>query len=41
MTRKQCMTEQLKANDQIAWIGNMNNTQNTAIEIVNQDRLYI
>lgn len=34
MTKKQGTSEQLKANDQMAWVGKMNNIRNRAIEIV-------
>ena len=34
MTKKQGTSEQLKANDQMAWVGKMSNIRNRAIEIV-------
>lgn len=34
------VTEQLKANDQMAWVGRMNNIRNTAIEVVNNELIY-
>ena len=35
MIKKQGISEPLKANDQMAWVGKMNNIINRAIEIVN------
>ncbi len=35
------ITEQLKATDQMAWIGRMNNIRNRAIEIVNSEIIFI
>ena len=35
------VTEALKAQDQMAWVGRMNNIRNRAIEIVNNDLIYI
>ncbi len=35
------VTEALKAQDQMEWIGRMNNIRNRAIEIVNNDLIYI
>lgn len=35
------VTEQLKAADQMAWIGRMNNIRNRAIEIVNSEIIFI
>ncbi len=35
------ITEQLKAADQMAWIGRMNNIRNRAIEIVNSEIIFI
>ena len=34
------VTEALKAQDQMEWIGRMNNIRNRAIEIVNNDLIY-
>ncbi len=34
------VTEQLKANDQMAWVRRMNNVRNRATEIVNKDLIY-
>lgn len=34
------VTEQLKSDDQMAWIGAMNNIQNRATEIVNKEIIY-
>ena len=41
MAEKQGVTEQLKATDQMAWVGKMNNIRNTATEIVNQELIYV
>lgn len=41
MAEKQGITEQLKATDQMAWVGIMNNLKNTATEIVNQELIYV
>ena len=35
------ITEQLKAADQMAWVGKMNNIQNRATEIVNSEIIFI
>lgn len=35
------VTEQLKATDQMAWVGRMNSIQNQAIEIVNSEIIFI
>lgn len=37
---KQDVTEQLKANDMMAWVGAMNNIANQAREIVNNEIIY-
>ena len=37
MADKQGITEQLKADNQMAWIGNMNNICNSAREIINKN----
>lgn len=37
MAQRQGVTEQLKANDQMAWVGRMNNIQASAMEIVNAE----
>ncbi len=41
MAEKQGITEQLKATDQMAWVGRMNNIRNAAIEIVNQELIFV
>ena len=41
MAEKQGITEQLKATDQMAWVGRMNNIRNAATEIVNNEIIYI
>ncbi len=40
MSQRQGITEQLKANDQMAWVGKMNNIQASATEIVNEEIIY-
>ena len=40
MARCQGVTEQLKAENQMAWIGGMNNIQAAAMEIVNSEIIY-
>lgn len=41
MAEKQGVTEQLKATDQMAWVGKMNNIRNAAIEIVKQELIFV
>lgn len=40
MAEREGVTEKLKAKNQMAWIGLMNNIRNRAIEIVNFDLIY-
>ena len=40
MAQRQGVTEQLKASDQMAWVGKMNNIQASATEIVNAEIIY-
>ncbi len=40
MAEKEGITEQLKAQDQMAWVGAMNNIRNRAEEIVLQELVY-
>lgn len=40
MARRQGVTEQLKANDQMAWVGKMNNIRASAIVIVDREIIY-
>ena len=40
MAKKQGITEQLKATDQMAWVGRMNNIRNAATEIVNTELIF-
>lgn len=40
MAEKECIDEQLKARDQMAWVGAMNNIRNRAEEIVFQELIY-
>ena len=41
ITAAEGVTEQLKATDQMAWVGRMNSIRNRAIEIVNSDIIFI
>lgn len=41
MADREGITEQLKADDQIAWVCRMNNIRNRAMEIVNSEIIYI
>lgn len=41
MAEKQAITEQLKASDQMMWVGRMNAVRNAAMEIVNKELIYI
>lgn len=40
MAESKGVTEQLKAADQMAWVGKMNNIRNAAMEIVNAELIY-
>ena len=40
MAEQEGVTEQLKATDQMAWVGRMNNIRNRATEIVNVELIY-
>ena len=40
LAEKQGVTEKLKAEDQMLWVGRMNNIQNSAREIVYNDLIY-
>ncbi len=40
MAKREGVTEQLKASDQMAWVGAMNNIRNRAEEIVLQEVIY-
>ena len=40
LAEKEGITEQLKAQDQMAWVGAMNNIRNRAEEIVNTEVIY-
>lgn len=40
MAKAEGVTEQLKATDQMAWIGAMENIRNRAMEIVNSELIY-
>ena len=41
MAEKHGITEQLKAADQIAWVGKMNAIRNAAMEIVNKELIFV
>lgn len=41
MAEKQDVTEQLKATDQMVWVGKMNAIRNAATEIINQELIYV
>ncbi len=40
MARREGVTESLKAADQMAWVGRMNNIRERAVEIVNAELIY-
>lgn len=40
MTKREGVTEQLKADNQMEWVGRMNNIRQRATEIVNLDIIY-
>ncbi len=40
MAQKQGITEELKVQDQMAWVGAMNNIRNAAEEIINTELIY-
>ncbi len=40
LAKKQGITEQLKAADQMKWVGLMNNAKSQAMEIINQNYIY-
>ena len=40
MTTREGVTEQLKAQNQLLWVQRMNNIQDRAIEVVNNDLIY-
>ena len=40
MAKTECVTEQLKAEDQMLWVQKMNNIRNRATEIVNTELIY-
>lgn len=40
MAERESVTEQLKAHNQMEWVGRMNNIRNRATEIVNTDLIY-
>ena len=40
LAEKECITEQLKAQDQMAWVGAMNSIRNQAEGIINAEIIY-
>ena len=40
LAEKECVTEQLKADNQMLWVAKMNNIRNRATEIVNTELIY-
>lgn len=40
IAEREGVTEQLKANDQIAWVGRMNNIRHRATEIINTELIF-
>ena len=40
MTKREGVTEKLKANDQMEWVGRMNNIRQRATEVVNKEIVY-
>ena len=40
-SEKEDVTEKRKAENQMGWVGRMNNIRNRAIEIVNTDLIYV
>ena len=40
MSEREGVTEQLKAENQIEWVGRMNNIRSRAVEIVNAELIY-
>ena len=40
LAERQGITEQLKASNQMAWVGRINNIRNSAMEIINHDLIY-
>ena len=40
MAKSECVTEQLKAEEQMLWVQKMNNIRNRATEIVNTELIY-
>lgn len=41
MAEREGVTEQLKADNQMEWVGRMNNIRNRAMEIVNGELIYV
>ena len=41
IAEKECVTEQLKANNQMLWVARMNNIRNRVTEIVNNELIYV
>ena len=41
LAEKEGITEQLKAENQVLWVGKMNNIRNRAVEIVNEELIFV
>ncbi|HEM3680870.1 TPA: TnpV protein [Streptococcus suis] len=41
LAEKEGITEQLKAENQVLWVGKMNNIRNRAVEIVNAELIFV
>ena len=41
MAKSECVTEALKQQDQMAWVGAMNNIRNRAMEIIKQEVIFV
>lgn len=41
LAEKEGITEQLKAENQVLWVGKMNNIRNRAVEIVNSELIFV
>lgn len=40
LAEKEYLTEQLKADNQMTWVGRMNNIRSRAMEIINEELIY-
>lgn len=41
LAEKEGITEQLRAENQVLWVGKMNNIRNRAVEIVNAELIFV